>query len=247
MKFLSNQEDAISFEEIINVPSRGVGPATLIKIMEYAQEHDITFVQACKQAHEVKGIRKKAAGSLNYFIHLLEKFDKRDPYNSLTDIFEDSGFLDHYRATDNSKNEHREENILEFLRGFNGYCRRTAKPSVDQYLQEIMLMTAADKDTQDDSVKIMTCHAAKGLEFDVVFVPGLEEDIFPHKRSVAENNLAEERRVCYVAVTRAKSHLHLSGSQIRIGSGAPLRTIPSRFLVDMGIINKEDWEADLDR
>jgi DNA helicase-2/ATP-dependent DNA helicase PcrA len=227
MKFLSNQEDAISFEEIINVPSRGVGPATLIKIMEHAQEHDISFVQACKQSHDIKGIQKKAAGSLNYFVHLLEKFDKRDPYNS--------------------KNEHREENILEFLRGFNGYCRRTAKPSVDQYLQEIMLMTSADKDTQDDSVKIMTCHAAKGLEFDVVFVPGLEEDIFPHKRSVAENNLAEERRVCYVAVTRAKSHLHLSGSQIRIGDGAPLRTIPSRFLVDMGIISKEDWELDLDR
>lgn len=247
MKFLANPEDAISFEQIINVPARGVGPATLIKIMEFADEHRLSFVEACKQSDNIKGIRKKAAGSLNYFVNLLEKFDKRDPYHSLVDLFEDSGFLDFYRATDQSKHEHREENILEFLRGFHGYCRRTAKPSLDQYLQEIMLMTSADKDSQEDSVKIMTCHAAKGLEFDVVFVPGLEEDMFPHKRSIAENNLAEERRVCYVAVTRAKNHLHLSGSKIRVGDGAPLRTIPSRFLVDMGIIDKRDWELNLDR
>jgi DNA helicase-2/ATP-dependent DNA helicase PcrA len=247
MKFLSNPEDAISFEQIINVPARGVGPATLIKIMEYALENDISFPEACKQSSNIKGLRKKAAESLNYFVHVLEKFDKRDPYNSMVDLFEDSGFLDYYRATDRSKHEHREENVLEFLNGFHGYCKRTAKPSIDQYLQEIMLMTSADKESEEDSVRIMTCHAAKGLEFDIVFVPGMEEDMFPHKRSVAENNLAEERRVCYVAVTRAKSHLYLSGSQIRVGDGAPLRTIPSRFLVDMGIIDKADWELNLDR
>ena len=247
MKFLSNPEDAISFEQIINVPARGVGPATLIKIMEYAEENDITFPEACKQAHNIKGLRKKAAGSLNYFIGVLEKFDKRDPYNSMVDLFEDSGLLDHYRATDQSKHEHREDNVLEFLRGFNGYCKRTARPSIDQYLQEVMLMSNSDRDTEEDSVRIMTCHAAKGLEFDVVFVPGMEEDMFPHKRSIAENSVAEERRVCYVAVTRAKSHLHLTGSQIRVGDGAPLRTIPSRFLVDMGIIDKADWELDLSK
>lgn len=244
MKFLANPEDIISFEQIINVPPRGVGPATLVKILTHAQKQNISFIQACKSADEIKGVRKGAAGNLNYFVHILENFDKRDPYNSIVDLFENSGLLDYYRATDKTKNEHREDNILEFLRGFNHYCRRTAKPSVDQYLQEIMLMTSADKDAEDDSVRIMTCHAAKGLEFGVVFVPGLEEDVFPHKRSVAENNLAEERRVCYVAVTRAKDCLYLTRSKIRTGNGAPLSTIPSRFLVDMGVINKEDWELD---
>lgn len=245
MKFLANPEDAISFENIVNVPARGIGPATLLKIMEHADEQNISFVEACKQSENIVGLRKKATSGLKYFLNILDNFDKRDPYNSLVDIFENSGFLDYYRGIDRTKNEHREENILEFLRGFHHYCKRTMKPSVDQYLQEIMLLTSADKDTEEDSVRIMTCHAAKGLEFDIVFVPGMEEDMFPHKRSIAENNVAEERRVCYVAVTRAKNHLHLSGSQIRVGDGAPLRTIPSRFLVDMGIIKKEDWELNL--
>jgi DNA helicase-2/ATP-dependent DNA helicase PcrA len=247
MKFLSNPEDAISFEQIINVPARGVGPATLIKILEYASENNLSFTEACKDANNIKGVRKNAASSLNHFVYVLEGFDKRDPYDSLVKIFEDSGFLDHFRATDQSRNEHREENVLEFLRGFHGYCKRTAKPSVAQYLQEVMLMTSSDKDTSDDAVRVMTCHAAKGLEFDIVFIPGMEEDMFPHKRSIAENNIAEERRVAYVAVTRARYQLHLSGSQIRVGDGAPLRTIPSRFLVDMDIIDKEDWELNLEK
>jgi DNA helicase-2/ATP-dependent DNA helicase PcrA len=247
MKFLANPEDAISFEEIINVPSRGVGPATLIKILEYAQDNNTSFIQACRGADQIKGIRKKATGNLKFFTGILDNFDERDPYHSIVDIFEDSKFLSHLRATDRARNEHREDNVLEFLRGFYGYCQRTAKPSVAQYLQEIMLMTSSDKDTSDDAVRIMTCHAAKGLEFDVVFIPGMEEDTFPHKRSVAENNLQEERRVCYVAVTRAKNHLYLTRSKIRIGDSVPLRTIPSRFLVDMGIINKEDWELNLEK
>ena len=108
-------------------------------------------------------------------------------------------------------------------------------------------MTNSDRDTEEDSVRIMTCHAAKGLEFDVVFVPGMEEDMFPHKRSIAENSVAEERHVCYVAVTRCRDMLHLSGSKIRIGNSAPLRTIPSRFLVDMGIIDKKEWELNLEK
>lgn len=247
MKFLANPEDAISFEEIINVPSRGVGPATLIKILEHAQSNKLSFIESCKESDKIKGVRKKTVDNLKYFVRILEKFDPRDPYYSIVDIFEDSKFLDHLRATDRSRNEHREDNVLEFLRGFYGYCKRTAKPSIAQYLQEIMLLTSADKDSSDDAVRIMTCHAAKGLEFDIIFIPGMEEDTFPHKRSVAENNLQEERRVCYVAATRAKNRLYLTRSQIRIGDSVPLRTIPSRFLIDMGIIDKEDWELNLEK
>lgn len=235
MKFLSNPEDALSFEEIINVPTRGVGPTTLVKLLEHAQMNKISFVQACKDAANIKGIRKGTVGNLQHFLGILDKFDTRDPYHSIVDIFEDSGFLNFLRGTDRSKNEHREDNVLEFLRGFYNYCKRSPKPSVAQYLQEIMLLTSADKDTSDDSIRIMTCHAAKGLEFNVVFIPGMEEDIFPHKRSIDEGNVAEERRVAYVATTRAKDLLYLTRSKARVDD-KPITTLPSRFLVDMGFI-----------
>lgn len=237
MKFLANSEDAISFEAIINVPSRGVGPATLVKLLEYADAQDISFPQACRESDKIKGVRKKTVMCLQHFMSVLDKFDKKNPYETLVDIFEDSGFLDHLRYIDRTKQEHREDNVLEFLRGFYNYCRRNANPSVDQYLQEIMLMTSSDKEVADDAVKLMTIHAAKGLEFDIIFVPGLEEDTFPHRRSVAENAVEEERRVCYVAVTRAKDHLHLTRSKTRITDSTPLGTIPSRFLINMGIID----------
>jgi DNA helicase-2/ATP-dependent DNA helicase PcrA len=238
MKFLANREDAISFEEIINVPSRGVGPSTLIKLLEHAQENDVSFPEACRQSDSIKGVRKKTVSCLQHFMQVLDKFDNNNPYETLVDIFEDSGFLDYLRHTDRTKNEYREGNVLEFLRGFYNYCKRTAAPSIDQYLQEIMLMSASDKETSDDAVKIMTIHAAKGLEFDIVFVPGLEEDTFPHKRSVMDNSVQEERRVCYVATTRAKDHLHLTRSKTRITDSTPLGTVPSRFLVDMKLVEQ---------
>jgi len=237
MKFLANQEDAISFEAIINVPSRGVGPSTLIKLLEYADAQDISFPQACRDADQIKGVRKKAAMCLQHFVSVLDKFDKTNPYETLVDIFEDSGFLDHLRHIDRTKQEHREDNVLEFLRAFYNYCKRHANPSVDQYLQEIMLISSSDKEVSDEAVKLMTIHAAKGLEFDIVFIPGLEEDTFPHKRSVAENRVEEERRVAYVATTRAKDHLHLTRSKTRVTNSTPLGTVPSRFLIDMGLVD----------
>jgi len=242
MKFLANPEDAISFEEIINVPSRGVGPSSLLKILDYALENQLSFIEACRYGHQVKGLRKKTADCLNYFVDVLEKFDEDDLYESIVTIFEESGFLDHLRTTDRQKNEHREDNVLEFLRGFHGYCNRSGKPSLAKYLQEVMLISNSDRDSEEDAVKIMTCHASKGLEFDVVFVPGLEESTFPHKRSVAENNVQEERRVCYVAITRPRYHLYLSKAGVRVDGSTPIGTIPSRFLIEMGLVDKESWE-----
>jgi DNA helicase-2/ATP-dependent DNA helicase PcrA len=242
MKFLANPEDAISFEEIINVPSRGVGPASLLKILDYALENKMSFTEACRQGRQVKGLRKKTADCLGFFVDVLEKFDKSDPYNSIVTIFEESGFLDHLRSTDRQRNEHREDNVLEFLRGFHGYCNRSGNPSLSEYLQEIMLISNSDKDSEENAIRIMTCHAAKGLEFDIVFVPGMEEYTFPHKRSIAENNVQEERRVCYVAITRPRDYLYLSRSGVRVDGSVPVSTIPSRFLIEMGLVDKESWE-----
>ena len=241
MKFLSNPEDLISFEEIINTPSRGVGPATVIKIMEHAIEQGVPFLDVCRDPSDLKGVTKKAKASLQRFVSVIDKYDKNDPSYSLNVIFEDTGFLEHLRKTDKNKGEHREDNVLELLRAFDSYCRRKKSPTLDQYLQEIMLLTSADKDTSDDAVRIMTAHAAKGLEFDVVFIPGMIEDIFPHKRSVKEGNVSEERRVCYVACTRARYHLYLSRAGVKVENGKMIGTMPSRFLEDMGLV-EIDWD-----
>lgn len=233
MRFLGNTEDALAFEEVVNIPPRGIGPATVLKLLEYAEKVNCPFLEACKRAEEIKGITSKAANALIHFVKIVERYDPSDPYSSLVNVFEDSGFLEYIRITDRKLNENREDNVNELLRGFAHYCTRKANPSIDQYLQEIMLLSSSDDNSRDDAVKLMTIHAAKGLEFGVVFIPGMEEEVFPHKRSIAENSIEEERRVAYVAVTRAKDHLYLSRSNIRGVGNQAVGTLPSRFLVEM--------------
>jgi DNA helicase-2/ATP-dependent DNA helicase PcrA len=240
MKFLANSEDAIAFNDIINVPSRGVGPATIIKILEYADKNKMPFVEVCRNIENVKKINKKAKNAISHFIKAMDDYDNNSPCSSLIDIFENCGFIEHLRYTDKLKQEHREENVQELLRAFSHYCSRKPNPTIDKYLQEIMLLTNADKEVSTESVSLMTCHAAKGLEYEVVFIPGMEEMIFPHKRSLADGTLEEERRVCYVAVTRAKDFLYLSHAGVRNVNNAPSGTMPSRFLEDMGLITI-DW------
>jgi DNA helicase-2/ATP-dependent DNA helicase PcrA len=235
MRFLGNTEDALAFEEIVNIPPRGIGPATVLKLLEYAEQVNCPFLEACKSAENIKGITSKAANALVHFVKIVERYDPGDPYSSLVNVFEDSGFLEYIRITDKKNNEHREDNVNELLRGFASYCNRKSKPSIDQYLQEIMLLSSSDDPAQEDAVRLMTIHAAKGLEFGVVFIPGMEEEVFPHKRAIAENSIEEERRVCYVAVTRAKDHLYLSRSNVRGVGNQAVGTLPSRFLVEMGL------------
>lgn len=235
MKFLANPEDALAFEDIVNTPSRGIGSATVLKILEYAEENDVSFLDACRKADQIKRINKKTIKSLNFFIKAIELYDPKDPHDSLTDVFEETGFLDHLRATDRENNEFREDNVLELLRTFNHYCVTSSKPTLDKYLQDVMLMSSSDADSEDDAVKLMTVHAAKGLEFHVVFIPALEEESFPHKRVIMENNIEEERRVAYVAMTRAKDHLYLSRSKTRNLHGSAIGALPSRFLVETGL------------
>jgi len=240
MKFIANKEDAISFEDIINTPSRGIGPATIIKVMEYAISNDLPFLEVCKNPDMVKGVTRKAKSAMKDFAGIVDKYDHNKPAFSLSEIFEDTGFLPHLRNTDQAKSEHREDNALELLRAFDSYCKIHNNPNIAQYLQEIILLTSSDNDSTDDAVKLMTIHAAKGLEFDIVFVPGMIEDILPHKRSVQEGNVSEERRVCYVACTRARDYLYLTRAGVRMENGKMSGTMPSRFLEDMGLI-EIDW------
>ena len=244
MKFLANPEDALAFEEIINTPSRGVGPASVVKILEYSIANDIPFIEVCRKVGDVPGLQSRAKNAVIKFMQIVDSFDKKHPYDSLNTIFEDSGFMNHLRATDKKNNEHREDNILELMRTFKHFCTTKGKPSLAQYLQEIMLLSSADKEADGDMVSLMTIHAAKGLEFGVVFVPGMEEDTFPHRRSIEEGSVEEERRVCYVAVTRAKNHLHLTRSKTR-NTGGSIYTRPSRFTEEMGFKPKPILEDGL--
>ena len=235
MKFIANSEDALAFQEIINIPSRGVGPATVIKILEHADKNDLPFLDVCRNIGDVKKVTPKCRKAISHFIGVIDNYNPKDPHRTLSDIFEDCGFMEYLRYTDQLKHEHREDNVHELLRAFGHYCNRKARPTMDQYLQEVMLLSSADKEVEEEAVSLMTCHAAKGLEFKIVFIPGMEEGTFPHKRSIAEGSLEEERRVCYVAVTRCCDSLYLSWSKFRgehIG--------PSRFLEDMGLIDNID-------
>jgi DNA helicase-2/ATP-dependent DNA helicase PcrA len=236
MRFLANPEDVLAFEEAVGSPSRGVGTASVTKLVSHAVKNKTPFIDTLRAADKIKGVPKKAAESINSFLDCMARWDESKPVTSLNEIFESSGFVESVRSNDRAKGEHREDNVTEVLRGFASYCRRKQNPSISQYLQEISLLTSADDQDQENAVKLMTVHAAKGLEFPIVIVPGFEEEVLPHKRSIANGDIEEERRIAYVAVTRAMDHLILCRSLETFQSGGPTGSVPSRFLVDMGFV-----------
>lgn len=249
LRMLTNPSDDISLERIINVPKRGIGERTLLKIAEYAGLNGCSLLEVLPRAGEIPGLDKRAKKKLDNFIGLVAQWEKDAYLMSVTDltkkILEESGYWGEMESKYAQEVQSRLENLQEFLSVTREYDREAENPSLEGFLTEISLKTDLDFFEQDgDQVSLMTLHSAKGLEFPVVFMVGMEEGIFPLKRAIEDQNeLEEERRLCYVGITRTKESLYFTRARQRTLYGYTCSYLPSRFLKEIpGYLYSEEGQ-----
>lgn len=239
LKVLVNPDDEVALLRIINTPARGIGKTTIDKIRDYANSKNITSLEALNKTVHIDSLPEAAKTKITAFINMLEEFKKdiTDKVAPLTErVFIESGMEKSLREA-GLDGQNAIDNINELINAAAQYDQQAEEPSLLDYLQQIALFSDADAyDTATDHVALMTLHTAKGLEFENVFIIGVEEGLLPHERSNAddEDELEEERRLLFVGITRAKSGLYISCAQYRKIRGQQLRTIPSRFLFELG-------------
>lgn len=248
LRLVLNPDDDVSFARVVNVPKRGLGQTTVDRLEAYARDHNCSLFDAAQKAVDA-GVSKRAASALAGFVQLILTFQQQRAFLPLTDLTEEllsrSGYREALQLEKTLEAQSRLENLDEFLsltREFdeNG-AQDTEVSALEQFLTDVALVADSDlnkgkPESQEESegVTMMTLHSAKGLEFPVVFLVGMEEGIFPHKRALdEEDEMEEERRLCYVGITRAMQRLFLTtcSSRMIFGERRPFTT--SRFLAEM--------------
>ena len=231
VKATVNPADEVSVKRVLNVPKRGVGESSVGRLDAYARSHGITFTDALREA-AAAGVTGKALKGIQEFLKLiddLEHFVGDGPAPLIEAAMQRSGYVAELEAEHSIEAEGRIENLAELV----GAARDFA--SIDEFLEQISLVADTDDlDGDESSIVLMTLHAAKGLEFPVVFLIGLEDGIFPHLRSIGDpDELEEERRLAYVGITRARERLHLTHAWARTMFGSTQYNPPSRFLEEI--------------
>lgn len=234
LRIIVNPADDISLLRIINVPKRAIGETTVQSLSDHAREQDIPLFGVLNDPPEELGSRARA--SVSSFFGLLTLLSAMKDCMSLTEfvdtLLEKTGLEEQYRKEDSEEALNRLENMNEFRNSLREFAEHEENPTLEDYLENVALVTDLDRATDEHGyVTMMTLHSAKGLEFDNVFIPGMEENIFPSARSVSEDNrLEEERRLMYVGITRARKRLYLSCAAERMQYNQFSHNPPSRFL-----------------
>ena len=233
---ISNPDDSGSLERIINTPKRGLGATSVAKLQEYARRNGISLYEALDEVDEVD-ITGKARKSCRAVRELFEGWRVAAREVPPTEIIEavlvESGYKGELEAERTIEAESRLENLEELINAAREYERVEAEPTLEGFLQEQMLYSEVEKVGTSGTATLMTLHNAKGLEYGHVFIVGMEEGTFPHARSLDEQNLEEERRLCYVGITRAMESLTLSYAKLRSNWGEREYQMPSRFLSEI--------------
>jgi len=236
LKVVFNPADAISLLRIINVPRRGIGDTTIGRLLEYASKNDVPLFDAVSNPDLVPGLTARAKNQLEVLATLIFTLMSCQHTLSVADLLEkvmrDSGYLAELEADSDPQSENRIENLKELKSDAKKFADNEIDNTLENFLSHVALLTDSDKsETGDDQVTLMTLHSAKGLEFPVVFLAGLEEGIFPHVRTLMdEGEVEEERRLCYVGITRAERKLYISNARQRMIYGNTVMYSPSRFL-----------------
>ena len=236
LRIIHQAQDDLSFERIINVPKRSIGDSTIKQINEYAKKNELSLEVASKKLLENNKIKPKTKIGLTSFLNLIEKW--RNDFNVkkfghiklLQTILDESGYSQVLKNKKDLENENRLENIKELLNAMKEF------DNLESFLEHVALATSIDKNWEGQKVNLMTIHASKGLEFDVVFLPGWEEGLFPHQKSIeekGEKGLEEERRLAYVGITRAKKLVNISFSMNRFYQGDWIDSMASRFIDEL--------------
>ncbi|OXB94878.1 hypothetical protein B9L23_08425 [Parageobacillus galactosidasius] len=241
LRVIYNRKDDAAMLRILNKPSRGIGEASQEHIEAYANEHNVSVYRALKSVRDIPTIKKAVAGKIQTFLDTLDHFEEelqkgRSLSSYVRYVLEHSGLMKMYRerATKEKNGHERLDNLEEFLRLVSQYESENPDKTLEEFMQEMSLVSDYQEETKEQSnvVRLMTIHASKGLEFPVVFVVGCNENIFPSWRSQAPEDIEEERRLAYVAITRAKERLYLTHVRQRSrldGKGIQMYQ-PSRFL-----------------
>jgi len=236
---LVNPKDSVSLRRMINVPIRGIGSGTVAKLEESAKAQDLTMLEAARLAAQGGVFPAKATQALGNFVAMMDGLiaekDLVAPGEFVKKVLERSGYLTDLANDDTIESKMRVENLKELVNSVVDYEKSAEKPTLEGYLDQVSLFADADKlEDKKNCVTLMTMHNAKGLEFPIVFITGLEEGLFPHNNSIEQDDdVQEERRLCYVGMTRAMDILYLTGAACRYVYGTPQWRAPSRFLSEI--------------
>lgn len=234
LKLITNPSDDESFLRIVNVPQRGIGDISIQHLKNFANINSISLFSASGMADSILEIQPRQRKKLLEFHDLIAKYTKIHDQTTASQLVqsltEEIGILKKLKEEATAESLERTENIQEFISGIAEFQQEYPDSKLQEFLSEVSLLADIDRwDTRQNSVTLMTVHAAKGLEFPVVFVSGLEEGLFPHSSKEGEE-LEEERRLFYVAITRAKKKVYLSYAKERYRYGRPSFQLPSRFI-----------------
>lgn len=239
LKTIDNARDDLAVKRILNVPKRGIGATSVAKVDDYAYENDITFYVALRQAKEVPGLQR-AVSKVEGFVTQIEILKSKSQYigvgKLIEEIIETVGYSDYIDAESESEEQatERRQNIDELISKAVQYEETVDEPSLSGFLEEVALVADIDNlDENNDMVSLMTIHSAKGLEFPIVYLAGMEDGLFPSYMSIStgdESDIEEERRLCYVGITRAKETLIMSAARMRTVRGETQMNRTSRFV-----------------
>lgn len=239
LRLIYNHHDEISLRRVINTPKRGIGDSAIRDIETRAKENNLTMFDSLATRKELE------------FKNIIENLIKASEHLSLTELIDEvlikSGLKEELESSKALEDEIRLDNLMEFKSITASFEERTGSVNLGDFLEEVSLIADISNHTEDgDVVTLMTLHSAKGLEFPVVFLVGMEEGIFPHNMSIMENNLEEERRLCYVGITRAKERLYLTNAKRRMLYGKDSMNLPSRFIneINPDLLEKNEKEQE---
>ncbi|MBF7097263.1 DNA helicase PcrA [Alkalibacter mobilis] len=238
---LDNQKDDLSFKRIINTPKRGIGNATIEKLQEFADFKEWTLYDVIMNLDEMVGLTAGVMGKLRSFAELMDKFSSNKDHLSISKlmemVIEESGYMEMLESGKMQNSQSRVENLKELVSAAVEFEKNSVDMDLTSFLENVSLYSETDKlDDEGGEVLLMTIHNAKGLEFPVVFLPGMEEGIFPHERSKDDDHeLQEERRLCYVGITRAQDRLFMTHAKYRTVYGRLNYNMKSRFLDEIPV------------
>ena len=257
LRIINQKFDDLALERVIGSPKKGIGESTINQIYTFGKSNRLCLEDSIIKNLEIGNFKPKINTALKQLINLIHKWrkdsDKMKHYDLLKLVLDESGYSSMLKNKKDLENENRLENLKELLRAMQDY------ENLQSFLEHVSLATSIDQEWQGEKVNLMTMHAAKGLEFDVVFLPGWEEGLFPHQKSLEEKGdfaLEEERRLAYVGITRAKKEAYLSFAMKRAYHGDWMDTLPSRFINEIpdasveknevGINDQDDFEFNQD-
>ena len=234
LRIINQKFDDLAFERVLNVPKRGLGEATTKQLHEFSTKNKICLEDSSRKLLQLNQFKPKVKTVIKHFLDLITKWrsdlKKNKHFDLLKIVLDDSGYSEMLKNKKDLENENRIENLKELLRAMHEY------DNLQGFLEHVALATSIDQEWEDEKVNIMTMHASKGLEFETVFLPGWEEGLFPHQKSLEEKGdlaLEEERRLAYVGITRAKKRAFVSFAMQRSWHGEWMDSLPSRFVNEL--------------